>query len=112
MATPGGNLLPPRRVDLHLRIATDGKDRCVSRQARQAGLKALSAGLSCLWRGVHFGSAPLYIDNVGCSLEQRRPCSTAACQPVWQSLVPDHLRGLAHRHAAACLPNPVKIAVL
>lgn len=92
--TPGGNTLPPRHVDLHLRIATDGKDRCVSRQARQAGLEALSAGLSCLWRGVLLGSWPLYIDNGGCSLERRHPCRAAACQPVWQSLVPDHPSGL------------------
>jgi len=40
--------LPPRHVDLHLHIATDGKDRCVSRQARRAGHEALSAGLSYL----------------------------------------------------------------
>lgn len=40
--------MPPRHVDLHLHIATDGKDRCVSRQARRAGHEALSAGLSYL----------------------------------------------------------------
>ena len=40
--------MPPRHADLHLRIATDGKDRCVSRQARRAGHEALSVGLSCL----------------------------------------------------------------
>lgn len=40
--------MPPRHVDLHLHIATDGKDRCVSRQARRAGHEALFAGLSYL----------------------------------------------------------------
>ena len=55
---PGGNTLPPRNVDLYLRIATDGKDRCVSRQARQASLHSLSAGLSFLCRPLVFGVVP------------------------------------------------------
>ena len=63
--TPGGNTLPPRLVDLYLRIAIDGKDRCVSRQARRAGPTALFVGLSCGWR-----ASQLYIDNGGCSLER------------------------------------------
>ena len=37
-ANLGGNTLPPRHADIQLRVATDGKDRCVSRQARRAGL--------------------------------------------------------------------------
>jgi hypothetical protein len=71
MATLGGNLLPPRHVDLYLRMSTDGKDRCVSRQARQAGLEALSAGLSYLCPQQDFWVVRSYIDNGGCSLERR-----------------------------------------
>src|SRR6218665_2259025 len=37
---PGGNPLPPCPAQPHLRRAIDGKDRCVSRQARGAGRKA------------------------------------------------------------------------
>ena len=67
----GGNLLPPRHVDLYLRMSTDGNDRCVSRQARWAARKVCSPGfLVCASNG-RLAGGRLCIDNGGCSLERR-----------------------------------------
>ena len=59
-------------------------------QALQALLVGLSYWCFALW----VGGAVLYIDNGGLSLVRRHPCRAVACQPVWQSLVPDHHPGL------------------
>ena len=72
MATHGGNTLPPRHADLSLRIATDGKDRCVSRQARRAGPSGTARRAFLLvCRLVGGRHSLIYIDNGGCSLERR-----------------------------------------
>lgn len=95
--TLGGNTLPPRSADLHLRIATDGKDRCVSRQARQTSFNpCLSGFLVCALRWC-LRSCALYIDNGGLFPQSYDNAvspaagTLATCQPVWQRLVPDHL---------------------
>ena len=77
-------------------------------QALQALLVGLSYWCVALW----VGGTVLYIDNGGCSLERRRPCRAAACQPVWQSLVPDHPVGVEEASRYSLWPNPVKIALL
>lgn len=127
--------MPPRLRTFHLRRATDGKDRCVSRQARRAGPGGLSVGLSCFEGGtgvVYRSTEPrhgwrfcakehAFIDNeclphpfrVGAAIPfcGRARCATARSL-VWQSLVPSHRAVQLHRRGAACLPNPVKIASL
>lgn len=116
--TLGGNTLPPRSADLHLRIATDGKDRCVSCQARQTSFNpCLSGFLVCALRWC-LRSCALYIDNGGCSpraMTMRSLPRRARLQRVNRSgkgLCQITLRSFAWSHAAAFLPTPVKIVLL
>ena len=105
MATPGGNTLPPRHADLSLRIATDGKDRCVSRQARRAGPQALLVGLSYWWVAAWVGRTALYIDDGGCSLE-RRPFARIAGRHLRRALLLITLQVL--RRQAATASGPIR----
>ena len=138
-ATPWRQSLASSPADFHLRRATDGKDRCVSRQARRADLGGLSVGLSCLVGGTGAATAAgtsgkagasctgsrnqrVFIDNghLPRSFWQGRlspwvacitPCGAGRGQSG-KSLVPSHSAVQLHRRATACSPNPVKIASL
>ena len=101
--TPGGNTLPPRHVDLHLRIATDGKDRCVSRQARRAGHEALSVGLSFVC------ASPL-----GSSAQITAPCASAVSGGLRRCKYSQLLRLLLRQlfQFSALQPIPIRSAHL